>query len=225
MCPAQGGQAGVTVPRLFNGLWKQEGGFSPQDIFNLVTSFTAFNSLSYILITQCREINPNPPFVLIILNLHWVWPGWPVLLWQFPSSCPCLLMRMLPTAPHRAGSLCTSCCFFPWIFTGFVVFPAVFIGGFGCCVHSRAHAGCSCCREWSISRSEWGQELETELRGCSWCPSCLPGTASCPTSLGALLSPSNLPHVHPELGLLWAGCSPTYSCGCWSLLWFLASLL
>lgn len=70
MCPAQEGQAGITVPWLLNGLWKQEGGFSPQDIFNLVISFTAFNSLSYILITQCREINPNSPFVLIILNLY-----------------------------------------------------------------------------------------------------------------------------------------------------------
>lgn len=147
MCPAQEGQAGVTVPWLFNGLWKQEGGFSSQDIFNLVTSFTAFNSLSYVLITLCREINPKSPFVLIILNLHCVCPGWPVFLWQFPSFCPCLLKGMLPIAPHGGGQLCTSRCFFPWMLSGFVVFPAVFTGGFGCCVHITVHAGCSYCRE------------------------------------------------------------------------------
>lgn len=226
MCPAQEGQAGVTVPWLFNGLWKQEGGFSPQDIFNLVTSFTAFNSLSYILITQCREINPNPPFVLIILNLHWVCPGWPVLLWQFPSCCPFLLMRMLPTAPHRAGSLCTSCCFFPWMFAGLVVFPAVFYRSLW--MLCAQHSSCRMLLLQAMKHQQdqkWGKELETELRGWPCCPSCFPGTACCPTSLGALLSPSNLPHIHPEQGLLWAGCSSTYSCVYWSLLWFLASLL
>lgn len=54
------------------GCGKQEGGFSLEDIFNLATSFTRFNSLSYILITLYREINPKPPFVVIILNLHCV---------------------------------------------------------------------------------------------------------------------------------------------------------
>jgi len=45
---------------------KQEGGFNVEDILNLATSFTTFNSLSYILITLCRKINPKTPFVLMI---------------------------------------------------------------------------------------------------------------------------------------------------------------
>lgn len=63
------------------GCGKQERGFSLEDIFNLATSFVTFNSLSYILITLCREINPDSPFVLIILNLH-CFPTLPVFLWH-----------------------------------------------------------------------------------------------------------------------------------------------
>lgn len=56
------------------GCGKQEGGFGLEDVFNLATSFTTFNSLSYVLIALCREVNTKTPFVLTILNLHCVCP-------------------------------------------------------------------------------------------------------------------------------------------------------
>lgn len=56
------------------GCGKQEGGFSLEDIVNLATSYITFNSLSYILITLCREINPKNLSVVIILNLHCICP-------------------------------------------------------------------------------------------------------------------------------------------------------